>query len=93
MRIGAVLLVLFGIGWLAGTLPATSGPSEPASNVSWRRTRDGWQHGEPLLFRASKIANGSAGDHLTVHPAVVAGAELLFAVSALVGLSPTDDSK
>lgn len=92
MRIGAALLILLCVGSLAGTLPATLGAAEPPSSISWRRTRDGWQRGELLRVRTSKSATGSAGaaaDRPLFHPAIVAGAELLFAVSALVGLSPT----
>jgi hypothetical protein len=81
-RIVAVLLVLWGLGWLASQIPAPPDPQPPPAS-SWRRTSDGWE-------RAEWLSGNPLRRQPALHPAVVGLVLLLFASAALIGLSPDE---
>ena len=78
-RIVGVLLILWGLGWLASQIPATPDhPPPPAS--SWRRTCDGWE-------RADWLSGDMSPRQPALHPVVVGLVLLLFALAGLIGLA------
>jgi hypothetical protein len=79
-RTAGMLLILVGLGWLASEIPATPNAEQPRT-TSWRRTNDGWERAAWLYGEVSRRPPD-------LHPLVVGAAQLLFALAALVGLSP-----
>jgi hypothetical protein len=81
-RIVAVLLVLWGVGWVASQIPAAPEVQQPRT-VAWRRTCDGWERAEQLFGDLSR-------PQPVLHPAVAGLVLLLFALAALSGLAPDE---
>lgn len=75
----ALGLILMTVAVGAGVGDSNSAPSPPARE--WVRTVDGW---EPL--RA--LSTPSRSQHRSLHPAVVAGVQLLASLGVLVAASP-----
>ena len=80
-RIVGVLLILWGLGWLASQIPATPDRQPPPS--SWRRTCDGWE-------RADWLSGDLSPRSPALHPVVVGLVLLLFASAGLVGFAPDE---
>jgi hypothetical protein len=81
-RIVGMLVVLWGLGWLVSQIPAAS-ESQQERAIPWRRTCDGWEPAERL--RSDVLRPQPA-----FHPAVAGLVLMLFALAALIGLSPED---
>ena len=81
--ITGILLILWGLCWLAATVPvAETGPdrADRLKDDGWRRTTDGWQH-------RSSWKQHYRADSPGLHPAVVGLLELQLSLAALIGLS------
>lgn len=78
-RIGWLVLLLAAFGWLAAESPPPADQRPPA-DLSWRRTRDGWQ-------RATWLADPIPVHRPALHPAVVGTLELLLSMTALVAFA------
>ncbi|MBN2474215.1 MAG: hypothetical protein JXB62_06390 [Pirellulales bacterium] len=83
-RIGWLLLLLLGLGYLASEIPSVATPSGHADQLDWRRTRDGWQR---RVWAERPVAE----DQPILHPAVVGLLELFLALAALIAFA-TDHS-
>jgi len=78
--IGYLLLVLLGIGWLAGEVElAAAAPSAGRVDTDWRRTRNGWE-------RQSSWIEDTPPRRPALHPAMVGTFQLLASVAALIAL-------
>ena len=79
-RIAGVLLILWGLGWLASEMPSMHDRAPPSA-AAWRRTSVGWE-------RVDRLEGIEPPRPPVVHPAVFALGMLLFALSGLIGLTP-----
>ena len=79
-RIAGLLLMLWGLGWLASQMPSAADQPQPPT-TSWRRTCVGWERVERLQNTPSTLPPA-------VHPAVFGLGLLLFALAGLIGFSP-----
>jgi hypothetical protein len=75
-----VLLILLGPACPAAGLPAAT-EARPPLATSWRRTCDGWERADWFVVDAMRQPPA-------LHPAVVSLLLFLFALAALLGLSP-----
>ena len=82
-RIVGLILILWGLGWLASQMPSMSDQSRSPANSSWRRTCVGWE-------RADRLQGDAPPPPPAVHPAVLGLGLLLFALSGLIGLAPEE---
>ena len=64
--------------WLAGALPSEPAAPRGDARPDWRRTTHGWERLELQRPPPEPVRHG-------VHPAVVAGLEILLALAALAG--------
>jgi hypothetical protein len=79
--VGWLLAMILAAAWFASELPSQgrSGPSQ--QELQWRRTRLGWAHIRQLHPPQSLRAP-------LLHPALVATAQVVLCVAALVALGP-----
>jgi hypothetical protein len=82
--IGWSLLILLAVAWLASEVAPAGNRTDGKVTTAWRRTRDGWE-------RPGWLTSSTRSCRPTLHPTVVALAEILLAVAALVALSETKD--
>jgi len=75
-RIGWLLLGLVGVLWLAVELADTTTSAPPGLLSTWRRTSDGWE-------KLPHLAPCPENHQPSLHPVVVAAAQLLFSLLAL----------
>lgn len=83
--IGPLVLILFGLGWLASEVPLPRTQPRAAVTTGWRRTRDGWEHSS-CWTRDGKTRQPA------LHPNVVGLLEMFLAVAGLLALSKDDPS-
>ncbi len=79
-RIGWLLLILFGLGWLACEVPLAAPKRSEALENPWRRTRHGWEE-------IGSLSTESRPHRPSLHPIVVALLELFLATAALIAFS------
>lgn len=85
-RIVGVVLILVGLGWLASEMPTAPAKQSPPEPIAWRRTCEGWQ-------RADWLRTDLSREPPVLHPAVLGLTLLSFALAALMGLSPEEESR
>jgi hypothetical protein len=76
--IGWLLLLLVVVAWVASELPSPGIVAEVDDTPLWRRTRSGWEHVSGLFPVHPRQP--------ALHPGVVAAAELLLSMAALIAL-------
>lgn len=79
-QIVGLVLILFGLGWLACEMPTAPAKQLSPVEVTWRRTCEGWE-------RANWLRDDLSREPPALHPAILALVLLLFALAALMGLS------
>jgi hypothetical protein len=78
-RVCGIVIVLSALGWFACRVEVPSAKSPLTVETGWRRTVDGWE--SPYSWSRT-----APSQELPLHPAVVASAELLFCLLALVAI-------
>jgi len=79
-QIVGVILILFGLGWLASQIPAAPVKQPSPHETTWRRTCEGWE-------RADWLRGDLSREQPALHPAILGLALIFFALAALLGLS------
>lgn len=79
-QIVGVILILFGLGWLASEMPIAPAEQPPTHETTWRRTCEGWE-------RADWLRSDLSREQPALHPAILGLGLMFFTLASLIGLS------
>ena len=77
--LGWLLALLVTGAWILSQIPYRAAAPNTPAETQWRRTRRGWEH-------VSRLSPGPPHVEPALHPGLVAAAEILVSVVALVAL-------
>ncbi len=83
-KIGWILLILVGLGWVASEVPLSGPGPNDAPQTGWRRTAGGWED-------CGVWATQPKGCRPAVHPIVLGLLQLFLASAALIAFSRGED--